>query len=124
MARNNIEPVIANSTNPAIVQGRILESICETGTLVKEMPKSRKSTIAMVPTNSMMDITWVDSVIAYIYSDSCSAMLQGVSASLVTSSSSIDSPLVIYQPCLPLIKDGNLRVQRKLYCNNSYLKRL
>src|ERR1700722_11791157 len=119
MARNNIEPVTTSSAKPAMVQGKILESICETGTLVKEIPNSRKSTIAMVPTNNIMDRTCVDSVIAYIYNDSCSAMLQGVSASLVTSSSSIDSSLVIYLPCLPLIKAGNLRAQTKLYCNNS-----
>src|SRR5271156_1538214 len=102
MARNNIEPVVTNSANPAMVQGRIFDNICDTGTLEKEIPNSRKSTIAMVPTNNMMDKTCVDSVIAYMYSDSCSAMLQGVSASLVTSPSSIDSPLVIYQSCSPL----------------------
>src|ERR1700733_9593161 len=99
MARNNIEPVITGGTKRGIVRAKIFERISERGTLVKEMPNSRRSTIAMVPTNNMMDSTCVDSVIAYIYSDSCSAMLQGVSASLVTSSPSIDSPLVIYQPC-------------------------
>src|ERR1700723_614693 len=99
MARNSIAPGTARSTKQVTVQGSIFESICDTGTLVYEMPNNRRSTIAMVPTNNMMDITCVDSVIAYIYSDSCSAMLQGVSASLVTSSPSIDSPLVIYQPC-------------------------
>src|SRR5882724_1605244 len=65
--------------------------------------------MAMVPTNNMMDITCADSVIAYIYSDSCSPMLQGVSANLVTSPSSIDSPLAIFQSRLPFDYSNNLK---------------
>src|ERR1700720_3158683 len=73
------------------------------------MPNNRRSTMAMVPTNNMMDITCADSVIAYIYSDSCSPMLQGVSANSVISPSSIDSPLVIYHPRLPFDYSNNLQ---------------
>jgi hypothetical protein len=53
-------------------------------------------------------------VIAYIYSDSCSAMLHGVSASLVTSPSSIDSPRVIYQPCHPFIKASTIKGAKEI----------
>src|ERR1700690_4146010 len=108
MARNSIAPVMTRSTKPATVQGSIFESICDTGTLVYEMPNNRRSTMAMVPTNSMMDITCVDSVIAYMYSDSCSPMLHGVSANLPTSPSIMGSPLLYISRDYPLITRTNL----------------
>ena len=59
-------PVITSRQNPNTVQGSIRDNMCDTGTWLNETPSKRRSTIAMVPTNSMMLITWVDSVIAYM----------------------------------------------------------
>ena len=50
----------------------------DAGTPLKAIPRSRRSIMTVVPTNSPSAMTWVDSSNGQTYNDSRRAMLQGV----------------------------------------------
>src|SRR6185295_10945034 len=81
IAQNNIVPVMIITTKPPVIHGPIRCFSCVIGTVVRVTPRSRRSHITASPRKTHSVSTCVDSTTGYMNTDSCRAMLPGVSAS-------------------------------------------